>query len=600
MTAVLIIMSSIGRKLWRPLLLIAFLYPGIASRAQAAVIASNCMFVTASDSASPSTSPIGCGCVNGSGSSADTGDWGAGSGFGGIVAKALPGTVCQMNVGNISSGFNKYKVDTCSALQGRAAEVAGSDCDVITVVELMSSYQCGQVCAPPGPNDDPSTILQNMLACQVCAGCQNPYATPPPPMGCKAEASVVCPSSQYDVFCSQAPPQSVGCDCVCVKKTQGTSCNPLPPSCQSQTLRADDLSWSDKNHQQHACSSGNYATCVRCTDPNGGPSTGNCVVHPDHCNDGNDEADRQACLNQCSTELLNRSAAAIAGSDVRTMSGDFNCVPRSQFDQCDGGWVSIASCPWLDGANGFAGMHVCAQNGATAAVGEGGLGGGLFGAGNPNCMLDFVLSTDCNCGQTQVVMNGINYGDHRTVIFGQPRPAVEYAGGGHRLTHGHTTVQQNGGTVTYPYSYEEWNQPLGFSCAANAGCGASSNQGLVVEAAGTCESRHQADVRAAVCDTTRTPKVLLCETASAWGWSSGQASGHGAETVDSTTAAASSSGNAWQAQCKTQRHVVDLLPTGAGDAVSAPFTVLSNANAACTLRPSAPPTHLPADPAMPD
>ncbi len=522
------------------------------------------------------TSAVGCGCANSSGDLGDIGDWGSGSASGGIVAKALPGTICQMNVGNINSS-NGLKVSRCDQLQGRAAEVSGADCDVITVVELMSTYQCGEVCVPPTGN---LTLDEfNAEACKVCAGCQDPTHYPLPPIGCKAEASVVCPSSQYDISCSQAPPSSVGCDCICTKKTQGTACGALPPSCQSQPVRTDGLSWIDKNGKSHDCSVGNYGTCTLCTDPNGGPSMGNCVVHPDHCNDGNDENDRARCLAGCSSTLLDRAAAVIAAADIRTMSGDFNCIPPSQGAKCDGGIVSMAACPWLDSSDSFQGMQVCSQTGGTAAVGAGGLGGGAGSAGNPNCMLDFVLSTDCGCGETHPVLNGITYGDHRTIIFGQGAPTVEYAGGGHLHGHGHYTVLGPSGNVTYNYSSDQWDGPFGFSCGSGASC-----SGQVVEAADACESSHQAQVREAVCSTRRPVKALLCETATAWGWSSGQGSGHGAETADTATASASASGSQWQAQCQVKRRVVDLTPGGDGFALSSPFQVLANTNAACTAR----------------
>jgi len=444
-------------------------------------------------------------------------------------------------------------------------------------------------------------IMEDYTAevCKLCSGCQDPNQSPRPPMGCKAEASVVCPSSQYDVSCSQAPPSSVGCDCICIKKTQGTACGALPPNCQSQTVRADDLSWTDTEGVSHACSAGNYATCTVCTDPNGGPSMGNCVAHPDHCNDGNDENNRWNCLIGCSSTLMARATQAISSADIRTISGDFNCIPPSQGASCEAvALASMAACPWLGASDQYlhdSSLRVCHQTGGTAAVGLAGLGGGAFGAGNPNCMLDFVLSTDCGCGQTDVVLNGINYGDHRTVIFGQGAPTVEYAGGGHLHTHGHYTVPGPNGNVTTNYSSDQWNGPFGFSCGSGSSCG-----GGIVEAADVCESSHQARVREAVCSTTRPVKALLCETATAWGWSSGQGSAHGAETAGTATASASASGNQWQAQCQTKRRVIDLTPGTEGFAFSSPFQVLANTNAACSARSVPPPTPAPAVPAAPN
>lgn len=546
-----------------------------SARAVLAVESSACAVqVSAEDDASPQVA-IGCGCTNGDGTLPDSGDWGRGSGSGGVTLKALPGVVCHMNVGNIFGG-DGVKIDTCAHLQGRAAEIVGADCDTISVVELMSDFQCARIC-----DEDPASEQ-----CAVCNGCSAGNTSS---LACKRQAAVVCPPDKYDIQCTQAPPASVGCDCICRKKDV---CAAQGPDCQKITnIRVDDLSWVDGDGESHQCSLGNYATCTRCTDPYGGPSMGNCVVHPDHCNDGNDEADREECLKVCSTGLLERAAAAIAGMEIRTMSGDFNCTPRGQ--ACDGLGVSIAECPWLDAFNGFKGMEVCPQSDPTAAVGLEGCGGGspIGGAGCPNCILDFVMSTDCGCGETFAVYNGIDYGDHRTIIFGQYNvPSLQYvSGSGHKLVHGHYTLKQSDGTsVQRSYSSEQFGNGLGFSCAAGASCGYYSSLGGTVTAqTDVCESRHQARVRQRT-GCFRPAKALVCERAGAWGWASGQASGHGAQTVDIAGANATASGNNWQARCVTKRRIVDMRPISETEVASDPLLFLSNADASCTLRPPTP------------
>ncbi len=332
-------------------------------------------------------------------------------------------------------------------------------------------------------------------------------------------------------------------------------------------------------------SEGNYATCTRCTDPYGGPSVGNCVVHPDHCNGA---ADRDACLFVCSRGLLLRAAAALEGMDVRTMAGDFNCTPRDF--PCDGGGVSIAECPWLSTSNTFRGMEVCFQTGGTAAVGGLGCGGGIIGAGCPNCILDFVLSTDCGCGDTRVVTNGIDYGDHRTIIFGQhSQPVLEYVPGtSHRLVHGHFDVRySDGSTARFHESWDSVANGAGASCGAGVNCGGLYHGGTVVAAENVCEGRQQVRVRQPA-GCVKEAKALVCANAGAWGLASGQASGHGAATAPPAGANATASGNSWQGRCDRQRRIVDLRRITFSEIASDPIQFLTNADAFCTARQSNP------------
>lgn len=565
-----------SRRSFRHPWLVAFIFvacfpgprPGFAVGEQSA-----CSPLEITPAGSTSITP-GCGCLNGSGTVADTGDWGKGIGSGAVTTRALPGRLCHMNVGNTGSG-DGYKIDTCSNLQGRAAEISGQDCDTISVVELMSDSQCSRICGT-----DP--LGEKCLVCKGCGfGAGATY--------CAKQASVVCPSSQYDVVCTQAPPPppstNVGCDCICRKKDV---CAAQGPSCTSVSVRVASLSWWDTQGRLHPCNEGNHATCTRCTDPNGGPSTGNCVVHPDHCNidydsysfpTSNDAVNRARCLAVCSTGLLNGAAAAIAGMDIRTLQGDFNCTPRGGY--CNGGGVSIEECPWLSSTNTFAGMKVCTQTANTASV-------GLIGMVWPtNCMLDFVLSNSCGCGVTEA-LSGIAYGDHRTILFGRlNQPFVEYiVGSGHRLVHGTRTVELSGG-MTSPTSYSvDSYGPYGLDCVAAATCGYSQTYGKVVAHTEACESRHEARIRQpAGCSVP--VKALVCEKAGAWGWASGQASGHGAETADTAGASATATGGAWQAACDKRRKVVDLLWLSSTEVASSPLLFLANADASCTLRPPA-------------
>jgi hypothetical protein len=543
-----------------------------ASLAQ--ITEANACYVTAApEDSGQATVAIGCGCQNGDGTLPDSGDWGRGSASGLATVKALPGTICHMNVGNIYGG-DGVKIDTCAHLQGRAGEVVDRDCDTISLIELMADHQCDRLCQEDSESE----------ACKLCQGCGSQTGA----TACERQAAVVCPSDKYEVTCTQAPSDSVGCDCICRKKDV---CAAQPPSCvEIPNIRADNLQWQDKNGDWHNCSKGNYASCTRCTDPYGGPSTGNCVVHPDHCNDGNDEADRARCLNVCSTGLLNLAAQAIAGTDVRTMTGDFNCTPKGE--PCDGFGVSIAECPWLSNLNTFAGMEVCYQSDNTASVGyRGCLGGSPLGAGCANCMLDFVMSTHCGCGETWAVMDGIAYGDHRTIVFGQiNQPYLEYVpDSGHRYVHGHYDVRwADGSTGSFPYDSEQFGNGSGSSCSASASCGAPLYGGTVVGQQEVCEGRHKVRVRQrAGCFAEA--KALVCENAWAWGWASGQASGHGAATTDAAGASATGSGNNWQGRCDKQRRIVDLRRLSPTEVASDPLDFLVNADASCTLRPQSPP-----------
>ena len=531
--------------------------------------------VLVGDETEGQTYSLGCGCVNDDGPTPDWGHGGAGTASGSIWAKRLPGTLCHINVGNTGAG-DGAKIDTCAHLLGRAGEVSSAGCDTITVVELLSSYQCNRLC-----DEDPASD-----SCQLCQGCGNNVS----PLGCYNQAARVCPTSDYEIHCTEAPVDSVGCDCICTKKGP---CAAQGPNCDSARVTVDDLSWLDDHGNPQSCSSGNYAHCTWCTDPYGGPSMGHCVVHPDHCNyigevwNPTSTGERARCLATCSTELMNRAHAKIAGMTIQSMTGDFNCIPRGQ--TCTGTLVSIAQCPWLSPSNTFAGMSICPQNGNTANVG--------VGQGSPNCMLDFVLSNHCGCGSTAVVAGGTDpYGDHRTIIFGQTgQPVIEtvpYTS--HRQVHGHYTVRlANGGTQTFSYGpTNETTGPVGFNCWAGASCNGATSLGPVIEAAEACESRHQA--RARMPSGCMVPgKALLCETAGAWAWASGQGNGHGAETADTAVASASASGNHWQARCNTRRRIIDLnLFFMQGEVASAPFDVLANADAACTS-PESPPVPKP-------
>lgn len=535
------------------------------------------------DQSGSSTYSLGCGCVNDDGPTPDWGHGGSGTASGSIWAKMLPGTLCHMNVGNTGAS-NGAKIDTCAHLLGRASEVSGTGCDTITLVELLSSFQCVEIC-----DEDPESD-----ACKLCEGCGSNVS----PLGCRNQAALVCPPEEYEINCTEAPLGSVGCDCICTKKGP---CAAQGPDCDSDRVTVDDLSWTDTGGESHPCSSGNYAHCTRCTDPYGGPSTGHCVVHPDHCNYRDDPvlgtfllnaANRALCLATCSTELMNRAQAEIAGMTIQSMTGDFNCIPRGQ--TCSGTMVTIAECPWLSSSNTFGAMSICPQTDHSAAVG--------IGQGSSNCMLDFVLSNHCGCSSTSVVPapSVDPYGDHRTIIFGQSgQPVIEtvpYTS--HRQVHGNFTVQlASGGTANYSYGpSNEDVGPLGFACGANAGCNGSTDLGPIIAWTEACEARHQA--RASISTGCMVPgKALLCETAGAWAWSSGQGNGHGAETADTASASASSQGNQWQARCNTRKRIVDMNPFFTlGVLESVPFDVLANADASCT-RPLTPPS--PVEPTEP-
>jgi hypothetical protein len=210
-------------------------------------------------------------------------------------------------------------------------------------------------------------------------------------------------------------------------------------------------------------------------------------------------------------------------------------------------------------------------------------------------MLDFVLSTHCGCGSTRAVMDGIDYGDHRTIIYSAGRqPTLEYLpGSGHLLVHGHSVIRQpDGSSATLPWAWEANDGPYGYSCGVGASCGYKQGYGLVVAEEGVCESKHDARVRqAAGCFATG--KALLCEQAGAWAMASGQGSGHGADTADRAEANASAAGGHWQGRCNERRRIVDLNALGPLDVVSAPFQLRANANASCSLRPAPPPQPLP-------
>lgn len=573
-----VVRSRLGRASAVALLIcLAGARSGVASPIQTACT------VFVEDGSGAQAVALGCGCENGDGSTPDWGHGGHGTATGSIWAKRLPGTLCHMNVGNLGAG-DGAKIDTCAHLLGRASEVSGAGCDTITLVELLSSYQCNRLCT-----EDPTSD-----SCKLCQGCGNNVS----PLGCRNQAALVCPSSDYDIHCTEAPVDSVGCDCICTKKGP---CAAQGPNCDSARVTVDDLFWTDTGGDPHPCSPGNYAHCTWCTDPYGGPSSGHCVVHPDHCNYRSDPifgtfllnaANRALCLNQCSTSLLNRAKAKIAGMTIQSMTGDFNCIPRGQ--TCTGTGVSIAECPWLSSSNTFAGLSICPQNDNTAAVG--------IGQGSPNCMLDFVLSNNCGCSTTTAVLGGINYGDHRTIIFGQTgQPTIEtvpYTS--HRQVHGNYTVAlAGGGTQTFSYGpTNEVTGPVGFGCSAGADCNSSTALGPVVAWTEACEAQHQA--RARMPTGCMLPgKALLCETAGAWAWASGQGNGHGAETADTATASASASGNHWQARCNTRRRIIDLnLFFTLGEVASPPFDVLANADAACT-RPAPSPLPKPLPEATP-
>lgn len=530
---------------------------------------------------------IGCGCHDGSGQlDGGSGDWAWASGLGGVTARALPGIVCHMNVGNIDNNQYGLKIDTCAHLEGRAAEVSGAGCDTITVVELMSGTQCAQACAP-GELTGPDTE-----ACRLCKGC--PPEGDPGPTGladsCERQASVVCPADQYDVYCAEAPASSVGCDCICQKRGP---CTTRGPECQYHEIRVEDLSWTDSENVSHPCDVGNYASCTTCTDPYGGPSMGHCVVHPSHCNAFLvNPSDRTSCLEGCSSPLVQLAAATISGMDYRTMSGDFNCTPHATPCETLGG---VAECPWLDAGDSYDGMEICPQSSGTAAVGAGGYGGGssLGGTGVPNCVLDFVLSNHCGCGETAVVWNSaFGYGDHRTIIFGAAaQPTVEIVPGtSHRLLHGQYTLLVSDGNTVGPihYSSQGFEGPLGSSCGAAAWCGSDPPRGFILSHTENCWSEHQARLRQPA-GCFQEGKALLCGEASAWAVTMGASQSHGADTADSAGADASAGGGGqWSADCDRQDRVVDLRRATAIDLISDPFWMRANADANCTANPSPP------------
>ncbi|MFN7963085.1 MAG: hypothetical protein U0002_17625 [Thermoanaerobaculia bacterium] len=526
---------------------------------------------------------IGCGCRDDSGQQSGTGDWAWASGNGSVRARALPGIICQLNVGNISNGDFGVKIDTCAHLRGRAAEVSSAECDTITLIELMSKYQCAAACIP-GEGTGPNTE-----ACRLCKGCPPPEDPGPTSMveSCERQAALVCPSDQYQVFCSQAPPDSVGCDCICQKLGP---CSTQGPNCHADTVRVDDITWMDTAGVEHPCDAGNYATCTSCTDPYGGPSMGHCVVHPSHCNGSffGSEEDRALCLSTCSTLLAHRAAAKIRGLDYRSFSGDFNCTPHAV--PCDGGGVSIGECPWLEDDDSFQGMELCSQNSGTAAVGAAGGGGGSeqLGGGFPNCMLDFVLSDHCGCGETYPVMNGIDYGDHRTVIFGATsRLLVQVVPGtSHRYVHGHYVVRGPDGNPTAPISYDhdDWSGATGSSCRASASCGYDSSRGFVLSQTDNCWSEHQARLKQPA-ECFQGGKALICSEAGAWAVTMGSSQSHGADTADTAVAGTSAGGNGqWSSDCDQRRHIVDVRRVSATEFLSDPFFMRANADSSCSAQ----------------
>ncbi len=318
--------------------------------------------------------------------------------WGGWV-KAMPGTICTMNVGNnfMFTGYTN-KIRNCSEASDRAQGIAGDSCDVINIIELNTELQCECACDRTNLCDlwDPTfhkclrdkpgrpahCIPQGYYEedrCRLCKGCGRDDAP-----SCLTQAEEICDPDHYDITCTEVPEK--GCDCFCVKNGD---CSVSAGSCDLRVIRSPS---------GQGCDEGNYATCQKCDlDGDGGYDYGTCVAHPPHCNSSSDDRYRQTCLRTCSTPILEGAAQFLADARVRVISGDMNCDP----DECG---VVFGACPWIDLMASY-GLEVCPTTGPTT------LG---------NCTVDFVLSNVCGCGQ-QTSREPAS-GDHDTIVF-TPGPA---------------------------------------------------------------------------------------------------------------------------------------------------------------------------------
>ncbi len=389
------------------------------------------------------------------------------AGYSPTITKELPGVSCVMNVG-VAHPFAEvygYKVPECGGLVGRRNSLLSRsvDCDSIHLIELNSDQQCYCAC-----NFDIACGEMGMTRdgdrCEACRGCTGGGGTG----SCRKQAEVICPPDEYDVYCEDSRSGGVtefanGCDCTCTKKGpcaikgESASCHnvfiPAPLGCEEEN---------------------NFATCTLC----GANQSATCTVHPSHCN-GNYE-----CLERCSTELIRSVLDTVAGYEIITIAGDFNC---SAAGDCLPGQPRI--CPWFDLINA-AGLDVCASAPYRFSL--------------DHCRLDFVLSNFCSCGVDTGEhffgdLGGIYY-DHPTLVF---RGGGSFAG--RFIGTASSELVTELGTLVDPLSPR-----YGSACYANghpAMCvGTGRVEGVMrYERNDECPAYHQ----------RFPPEVMVCERASA-------------------------------------------------------------------------------------
>lgn len=328
---------------------------------------------------------------------------------GGGFVRTLPGTVCTMNVGN-NNVFSDYtnKIRNCQEAEQRLQGIAGLQCDVINIIELNTGSQCEcacnekNTCTPvydaegnyAGCIDDPERPPEcaedgfgyyEPERCRLCQGC--PDVVKKGEWGsCETQAEIICDPDHYEEpYCHAV--ENKGCDCMCIRKGP---CVPPPAECEEDVIEGPE-----------GCDSGNYAICRKCDYDNDGTyDWGSCVAHPTHCMTGLNIVEGlldpfrlliQACLERCSTPIVEGAAQFLADAKVRTISGDFNCDP----DGC--AW--FGTCPWVERMRDY-GLEICNHSAGTTVFG---------------CEVDLVLSNSCGCASQENIEP--SPGDHFTIAF---------------------------------------------------------------------------------------------------------------------------------------------------------------------------------------
>lgn len=412
--------------------------------------------------------------------------------------REYPGVNCTMNVGVLVGDYG-LKVPNCSGLNGRREGLTsrGIDCDTITLIELNSDVQCHCACGQYASELERMQCEANdwrpdAERCAACNGCGGGSGAG----SCRQQAEVICPPKQYEIECSDGGNivNPIGCDCTCRKKGP---CTLDGGTCTYRQVRPSDP----------RCGNNNSASCTLCDNAPSGPSTATCNMHPDHCEGWEPLGfpSFEACFAACSTGLVDEVLATVAGYDIKTLMGDWNCSATADCDDSSILTEIIGlfkrfpiRCPFFDRlAN--AGLEVC---GSAPYI-------------LPSCALDFVVSNWCGCGDAQWFFGGglewnLNY-DHPTTVFGTHRAYGLYDD---VIIEAHSEMNCGGSR-----SYDPASDRLGAQCAIEGwspswceGSGSTSRGMLMYKRRNECPAFYQrfGNPRVLACDVARASASASC------------------------------------------------------------------------------------------